>query len=243
MLPDGLYILYIGLNAFYKLCMWECLTTAPRVVSFLHLCLNALCLCFDLPCRNCVIAFDHIQAPHYKVLHLDLCTVEDQILLCTLIRTLRPSVVWLAPPCGTASKAKDIPPAFEQAGRPISLPLRSTEFPDGLPGLSSSQWSRVLAANELHVFVSTIVHLCEDLRIPWVIGNPANSYMWLTSPLQSLPSFSSVRFRNCMQDSNWRSYCITAWTSPLYISFATSLTNTFLGKYKAVLIQWTYSKP
>ena len=143
------------------------------------------------------IAFDHVQAPQYKVFHLDLCKEEDQLLLCTLIRILRPTLVWLAPPCGTASKAKDIP-AFDSLGNPISLPLRSNEFPDGLPDLPSHQRNRVLAANKLYALVTRIICLCEDLRIPWILENPANSYMWLTSPLQSLPKFSSVCFHNCM---------------------------------------------
>ena len=143
------------------------------------------------------IAFDHIQAPHYKVFHLDLCKAEDQSLLCTLIRTLRPTLVWLAPPCGTASRAKDIP-AFDNSGNPISCPLRSNDYPDGLPDLPSHLRNRVLAANHLYGLVSRVIHLCEDLRIPWILENPANSYMWITSPMQSLPTFPSVRFHNCM---------------------------------------------
>ena len=50
----------------------------------------------------------------------------------------------------------------------------------------------------LYSVVSTVVRLCEDLGIPWVIENPANSYMWLTTPLRGLPSFPSVCFHNCM---------------------------------------------
>ncbi len=143
------------------------------------------------------IAFDHIQAPQYKVFYLDLCKEEDQILLCTLIRTLRPTLVWLAPPCGTASKAKDIP-AFDTSGKPISLPLRSPDHPDGLPDLPPHQRNRVRAANQLYALVSRVIHLCEDLRIPWILENPANSYMWTTAPLRTLPSFPSVCFHNCM---------------------------------------------
>ena len=129
--------------------------------------------------------------------HLDLCNAKDQTLLCTLIRKLRPAMIWLAPPCGTASKAKDIP-AFDHQGNPISLPLRSRDFPDGLPDLPPHQQSRVLAANTLYSLVAKIICLCEDLRIPCVLENPGNSYMWLTSPLQSLPAFPSVTLHNCM---------------------------------------------
>ena len=106
-------------------------------------------------------------------------------------------MVWIAPPRGTASRAKDIP-AFDDQGNPISLPLRSRDFPDGLPDLPPHQQSRVLAANTLYSLVTKIICLCEDLRIPWVLENQGNSYMWLTSPLQSLPAFPSVTLHNCM---------------------------------------------
>ena len=56
----------------------------------------------------------------------------------------------------------------------------------------------MLAANTLYSLVAKIICLCEDLRIPWVLENPGNSYMWLTSPLQSLPAFPSVTLHNCM---------------------------------------------
>ena len=111
------------------------------------------------------IAFDHIQAPQYKVFHLDLCNVKDQTLLCTLIRKLRPSMIWLAPPCGTASKAKDIP-AFDHQGNPISLPLRSSDFPDGLPDLPPHQHSRVLAANTLYTLVAKIISFVKTYAFP-----------------------------------------------------------------------------
>ena len=90
-------------------------------------------------------------------------------------------------------------PAFDTSGKPISLPLRSPAHPDGLPDLPPHHRNRVRAANQLYALVSRVIHLCEDLRIPWILENPANSYMWTTSPLQTLPFFPSVCFHNCME--------------------------------------------
>ena len=155
--------------------------------------------------------------PQYKVFHRDLCNVKDQTLLCTLIRKLRPSMIWLAPPCGTASKAKDIP-AFDHQGNPISLPLRSSDFPDGLPDLPPHQHSRVLAANTLYTLVAKIICLCEDLRIPWKairtcgLHQPFDHFQLFHQspcitactggPVQSLPNYSFMvliflRYTSC----------------------------------------------
>ena len=54
----------------------------------------------------------------------------------------------------------------------------SPAHPDGLPDLPPHQRNRVRAANQLYALVSRVIHLCEDLRIPWILENPANSYMW-----------------------------------------------------------------
>ena len=52
-------------------------------------------------------------------------------------------VVWFAPPCGTASKAREIP--LRTRG-PAPQPLRSKEYPAGLPHLGADDFARVQAA-------------------------------------------------------------------------------------------------
>ena len=142
------------------------------------------------------IAFDHIQAPQYKVFHLDLCNVKDQTLLCTLIRKLRPSMIWLAPPCGTA-KPKTFQPLIIKATQflflsaPVIFPM---DFQIYHLINTAVYWQQTRCTH----WVAKIICLCEDLRIPWVLENPGNSYMWLTSPLRSLPAFPSVSLHNCM---------------------------------------------
>ena len=55
-------------------------------------------------------------------------------------------------------------------------------------------WPRIRCTHWLQRLFAFV----KDLRIPWVLENPGNSYMWLTSPLQSLPAFPSVTLHNCM---------------------------------------------
>ena len=79
------------------------------------------------------IAVDHVPAKRWHVLQLDLREPGAQQLLLSALRCLLPALVVLAPPCGTASRARDIP-AYSN-GKRIAHPLRSGQHPDGLPSL------------------------------------------------------------------------------------------------------------
>ena len=71
-----------------------------------------------------------------------------------------PRCVWvhMGVPCGTASRASDIKMSKTQHGPP---PLRSFEFPDGLPAsqLSPSNLARLRAPNRLYRFMKEIILL------------------------------------------------------------------------------------
>ena len=86
--------------------------------------------------------------------------------------------VWFAPPCGTASRAREF---AAHAGAP--RPLRSKEHPAGLPGLDAVDSARVATANFLYNYVLQVIQ-----RLPagteWAIENPQSSYLWL---LQGYP--------------------------------------------------------
>jgi hypothetical protein len=56
--------------------------------------------------------------------------------------------VFVAPPCGTASAARNI----DIPGEDPPKPLRSFEQPDGISGLSGLDLVRVSAANVLYSF-------------------------------------------------------------------------------------------
>ena len=78
---------------------------------------------------------------------LDLTNAEHFKLVLSLIKSGRVKYVHMAPPCGTASRAREIP----VKGKPNApKPLRSAEWPDGLPGLKGSDLVRVVAANCLY---------------------------------------------------------------------------------------------
>ena len=118
----------------------------------------------------------------------------QQLLLSTL-RCLLPALVVLAPPCGTASRARDIP-AYSN-GKRIANPLRSGQHADGLPSLQGHDLARVTSANSLYAFAAAVAGMRSQHGIPWLIENPARSYMWDTSMMSALPEHSQTEVHFC----------------------------------------------
>lgn len=125
------------------------------------------------------LAIDHVSSHKFRTMILDLALHQDRLLLLDLILTQRPVLVWLAPPCGTASRARNIP-LQDKHGRPFATPLRSDFFLDGLPDLSEIDLERVLAANSLYELCDNICNLCDSLHIKWILENPFDSFFWYT---------------------------------------------------------------
>ena len=144
------------------------------------------------------LAIDHAQSHKFRTLIFDLTLQADQLLLWEIIRTQRPFLVWLAPPCGTASRARNIP-VKNKHGKPFAEPLRSDLFPDGIPSLENIDLDRVLAANTLYEFCENICSLCDSLHIKWIVENPFDSFFWYTSWIsQRHRDFTKILFHNCM---------------------------------------------
>ena len=90
--------------------------------------------------------------------------------------------LWFGPPSGTASRAREAP--LPQA-RVAPRPLRSREFPAGLPELPAEDAARVADANVLYDFIARVVHALPP-GVQWAIENPASSYLW------ELPAFKGM---------------------------------------------------
>ena len=83
-----------------------------------------------------------------------------------------------APPCGTASAARQIKP-----GPPS---LRSIRFPMGFKHLKGINKQRVVAANFLYRWTKKMIVRLERAGAAWSVENPASSLMWLTDPFVEL---------------------------------------------------------
>ena len=146
--------------------------------------------------------------PKGRCLWIDLSRPIGQKQLLKLL--LQPDVAYVhfAPPCGTASRARDRR-RKNPDGSPAAVdpkPLRSDEFPDGLPGLDKLDLHRVTLANELYRFVAETVEKLSAMGIEWTVENPTRSYMWDTSYFRllsrrkanGLVHYERVSFDMCM---------------------------------------------
>ena len=88
--------------------------------------------------------------------------------------------VHLAPPCGTASRARLI--QRSSSDPPI---VRTDQHPDGLPSLQGELAARVQAANQLYAITVDIAELCLAHGVLYCIENPNRSFMWDTAHMRS----------------------------------------------------------
>ena len=129
-----------------------------------------------------------------RLLVADLTSKEGQALCWKWIRSPNCVGIFVAPPCGTCSRARGIPIRLPHGKTiPGPMPLRSDQFPDGLPSLVGVNRVRVNAANALYKFIIEICLFCINAGLTVCIENPRSSIYWRTSffrPLVPLLTFT-----------------------------------------------------
>ena len=152
-----------------------------------------------------VHSFDHHHCDScVPVAQLDLSSEVGQNLFWDLMKKHPPFLVHLGLPCGTSSKARGRPLPNGEIG---PSPLRSRDFPLGLPSLQpgSVDSCRVDTANRLYAFGYRVLRYCLDNSIIVCIENPRNSFLWeilaAFEPSEPshrlLPRLSEVCFDQC----------------------------------------------
>jgi len=91
--------------------------------------------------------------------------------------------IWIATPCNSMSRARNRP-----NGPP---PLRTRQYPLGLPALSPNDQLKVERGNTLATFSFSLFLLARSLNIPVVIENPSTSWLW-----QQPGALNILRIRN-----------------------------------------------
>ena len=130
------------------------------------------------------IRVDHVRLASRKgkVIQLDLLLASRRQLLWKWLRSPGLVAVWVAPPCGTASRAREIPLEGDLAPQP----LRTPEYPEGRPDLDTADADRVNKANSLYHTTAEIWEFCLENSILVVIENPYRSLFW------HMPEISSI---------------------------------------------------
>ena len=126
--------------------------------------------------------------PKSPIVILDLLTPEGERLLWHYLNNERVVGIWLAPPCGTSSKARQI-----ANGGP--LPLRSDLMPDGLSQLSLQDKDRVDKANSLYSITSRLADFAFENGLFFFIENPFTSVYWKTSAFRSIQRLDEMFFQ------------------------------------------------
>ena len=106
--------------------------------------------------------------------------------------------LWIGMPCTTFSIARKL----DGIG---PGPLRSDEHPMGLPKLLPNDRKKVLEGNRLLAVSYRLILLCQQLKVPWCLENPATSRCWITPLLKRIiPHCSSVILDFCQYGEAWR---------------------------------------
>ena len=131
------------------------------------------------------------------IIKIDLTQPVQVSLVLELIQNGTVDIVAAAPPCGTASRAREIP--LPDGTGPV--PLRNAEFPRGIPGLSDFNQHKVHKANQVYDNVFLLLSATLDQGKGILVENPANSWMW------HLPEYASLLSRDCFdilfQNCKW----------------------------------------
>ena len=172
-------------------------TSRPLV---LELCAgSALPSCVAKEAGYAVVPVDWGQSkhrPYVHVLQLDLRLSRTWDFIRRLVETR--DVVWvhIAPPCGTASRARDIGKG--------PRPLRSLQNPWGRPDLSEVEAARVASANAVYRETAAFCQwlLSNHACVHFSVENPLHSWLWHLPCFQSLVQrLTLVSFDACLHGS------------------------------------------
>ena len=134
----------------------------------------------------------HTKCP---VLPIDMTTEYGMELVWRILGQDNCIAAHMGPPCGTSSRARNI----RRKKGPGPKPLRSDQWPNGLPFLQGSDKKRVGLANELYMQCAKIFEHCTQVGILCTIENPGNSYFWSTTYMTELAvGYNDVFLHHCM---------------------------------------------
>ncbi|CAE7226396.1 NaCP60E [Symbiodinium sp. CCMP2592] len=158
------------------------------------------------------------RAPGKQIMRLDLADADNIDYLCELVESERSRIalIFISLPSGTASvhRGKHIEKWVRQ-GFQLPSALRSSDYPDMLPGLSGSDRRRVEEANQLYFEVGRLVQFACSLGLLVALENPDSSLFWQTSFFRGIEQVAKgflTRFHLCCHGGE-RPRLLRLWAS------------------------------
>jgi hypothetical protein len=104
----------------------------------------------------------------------------------------------IAPPCSSHSRIQQIS---------ADGPLRTPDHPEGVPWLAGARLERVVLGNKTARSAARICRMLLNAGVPFIVENPALSFIWQQPGFRRLLSDSRVEFvtaDQCLFGSRWR---------------------------------------
>ena len=200
-------------------------------------------------CGFRVLPVDHKNNRHtqrVRCFDMDLTSQCNQTYLLSLINQQHFVYVHVAPPCGTASRARDrpIPEHLRKAGAPCPRPLRNQDHPRGIPDLRPDEQARVRSANAIYDFCVHAAHACNKSGVVFTVENPRNSWFWTVATDYAISvslndewsNLQAVSFQHCMYGSDRDKWSTWLCTPDIFCSLAVVCDNKHSHK------PWSVSK-
>ena len=129
----------------------------------------------------------------------DLTVRKNQRVIRGLLQHGLVRAVWLGVPCNTFSRARE-------SGPPGPPPLRSAEFPAGLPDLKPHDQQKLEAGNALAAFAARVMDECRRRNVPVVLENPWTSRLFQQPCFVRLPkgALRTAVTDYCQDGTRWR---------------------------------------
>ena len=157
--------------------------------------------CISAGLAACAIGY-YAPSPSGLVpfVNLDLTLDWARLRALDVIRCKHSSaIVWMAPPCGTLSFAREkpLPKRLALAGCKPTGPLRSARYLCGLPSakIIPAVAEKLARANRLVDFVFEAMRVAHGANRHWFVMNPRRSYLW------QFPQWRDIRWHEVNFDA------------------------------------------
>ena len=187
------------------------------------------------------LAVDHSTNRHkqlFPCVTMDLTQKSSQDILEKLLSEDRVFSLGAAPPCGTATRAREKRIRVDNVNRRGPPPLRSDAFPEGIPAalqgarpFTKHDADRLQQSNCIYLFICKLMTRAHALKVHWWVENPKNSLMWATNAFKDLALLASVQKVDLQA-------CMFGSLRPKWTSFLTNI-----SRFSELALECDHSHP